>query len=266
MTRERQPSEHCQEDRAQGRSGKAVPARPLAVSPAAAARGPGGAVTRSRATSNWPGEDQGRVQALTASAPPAWPAVLPCDWPVIVIGLGDIPDRRISDPHPRLNVSGVPADSARNGGRRDGHRLPGGGRLLRRPARCLLHQAGLAWLAARALVRGVARARPAPGGPWAWLRRACCTYCSSALSYSSAPFSWPPCGCGGDPASTRPVNSHPPPLMGGHSHFGCADTCRDGCPGWPGASPLVRRSVGMCGPRCWDSSVPGLVARVGRGG
>ena len=43
----------------------------------------------------------------------AWPAVLPCDWPVIVIGLGDIPDRRISDPHPHLNVSGVPADSAR---------------------------------------------------------------------------------------------------------------------------------------------------------
>jgi hypothetical protein len=46
--------------------------------------------------------------------------------------------------------------------------------------------------------------------------------------------------------------------MGGHSHFGCADTCRDGCPGWPGASPLVRRSVGMCGPpagiaRCPDS-------------
>src|SRR5580658_9371616 len=52
----------------------------------------------------------------------------------------------------------------------DGHRLPGGGAALRRPARRLLRQARPARLAAPALLRGVPGARPAVAGPRAWGR------------------------------------------------------------------------------------------------
>src|SRR5580658_7535245 len=53
-----------------------------------------------------------------------------------------------------------------------GHGVPGGGAALRRAARCLLRQARSSWLAAPALLRGVAGARPAVAGPRARRRAA----------------------------------------------------------------------------------------------
>src|SRR5438128_321140 len=54
----------------------------------------------------------------------------------------------------------------------DGHRFRGGavgGRgVLRRPARCLLHEARVAGLAALAVVRGVAGVRDPAAGAGAW--------------------------------------------------------------------------------------------------
>src|SRR5271165_1871137 len=47
----------------------------------------------------------------------------------------------------------------------DGHEFPGGRAALRRPARRLLRQARPSWLAAPALLRGVAGTRPAAAGP-----------------------------------------------------------------------------------------------------
>ena len=75
------------------------------------------------------------------------------------------------DRRAHLNRPDSSGDSARDGGRRDGHRLPtDGGPTLRRPAWCLLRQAGLSWLAAPVLVRGVAGGRPAATGPCARTR------------------------------------------------------------------------------------------------
>src|SRR5271156_2894105 len=47
----------------------------------------------------------------------------------------------------------------------DGHEFPGRGAALRLPARRLLRQARLSWLATPSLLRGVAGARPAAAGP-----------------------------------------------------------------------------------------------------
>jgi hypothetical protein len=75
-------------------------------------------------------------------------------------------------------------------------------------------------------------------------RKVFCTCCSSALPSSLAPFSWLPCGCGGDPVSAQPGKLPPTACQVGreaataHPVFGPMTSARSGrpvpdvCP-WP---------------------------------
>src|SRR6185437_14438907 len=93
-------------------------------------------------------------------------ACLPLRTPAAHHHLGhDVPPRSPHNANIRSSNGRDPADG--HGFHASGAALVGGGCALRRPARCLLHEAGSARLAAPDLVRGVAGARHAVACPHA---------------------------------------------------------------------------------------------------